>query len=103
MANAEVTVIEILTVNEAYVEEAREMITRSVALISPIPGVHRAWAIQDPQRPNEFAFVSLLDAERAAEIVREVGEAEWHKAMAPRWGEILVMERLRRIMGPALG
>jgi hypothetical protein len=102
MEAGEMTVIELLTVQEGRVDEAKEMMARSVALFSQIPGVHRAWAIQDQRRPGEFAFVSLLDAARASEIERESDEAEWHKAMLPRWGEILIRERFRRIIGPTV-
>jgi len=103
MANAEITVVEIMTVKDEYVEEAKEMATRVVAYDAEVPGVHRIWVIQDAQRPNEFAFVGLVDAERMAEIDREIHEADWYKAMAPRWHEILVPGRWRRLVGPALG
>jgi hypothetical protein len=103
MEAGEITIIEILTVNEAHVEEAKEMAMRVVAYDSQVPGVHRIWVIQDAQQPNEFAFVGLVDAERVAEIDREIHEADWYKAMAPRWHEILVPGRWRRLIGPAVG
>jgi len=102
MDSDEVTIIELLTVQAEHADEAKELIARSVQYFRQTSGVHRAWAVQDRAKPGEFAFVSLVDAARVAEIQRATAEAEWHKAMQPRWHEILDPGKFRQVIGPSL-
>jgi hypothetical protein len=99
----ELMIVEFLPIQEGHEGEGRELVARSVELLCQMPGVQRGWAIQDQGRPGELVAVVLVNAACWPDIQRELHEAEWHKQLATRLKEILVLDRCRRLVGPAAG
>ncbi len=102
MQAGELMIIEMATIQEGKAGEAREAQLHSVELIGQMPGVHHAWAIQDQANPCEQAIILVVDAARWPDIQREIDEAEWHKELVPRVLPLIVRERVRRVIGPAV-
>ncbi len=102
METGELMIVEFLPIQEGHEAEGRELVAHSVEMIRQMPGVQRGWAIQDQGKPAELVAVLLVSAARWPDIQRELNEAEWHKELAARLREILVLDRCRRIIGPAV-
>lgn len=94
--------VEILTAQEGKADEAKQLLLRAAQLCGRVPGINRSWIVQDQQNSCEIALVLIGDAGRFPGAVREMAEAEWHKAMALQGRELTIPERKRVVWGPAL-
>ena len=95
-------VVEIFTAQEGKVEEVKQMLLHAAELCGQVPGVHRAWVVQDQRDPSEMAFLLIGDAQRFAGILQEIVETEWHKEMALQAPKLHIEERKRTVTGLAL-